>query len=166
MLKDSKAFSSFSVNDLQKAREFYSRTLGLDVREDRMGLSLRIGGADAVFIYPKPDHAPATFTVLNFVVGSVDESVAQLTSTSVLGSYAEYDAVPGNSQQVVPYQAPREGLHPWAAGHTDPHSALGTTALAGVLAALRARPAAGGQLCLKDFARSAALSLVACQPQR
>ena len=53
----------------------------------------------------------------------------------VLGSYAEYDAVPGNSQQVVPYQAPRAGLHPWAAGHTDPHSALGTTALAGVLAA-------------------------------
>jgi aminobenzoyl-glutamate utilization protein B len=45
----------------------------------------------------------------------------------VLGSYAEYDAVPGNSQQVVPYQAPRAGLHPWAAGHTDPHSALGTT---------------------------------------
>ena len=52
----------------------------------------------------------------------------------VLGSYAEYDAVPGNSQQVVPYQAPREGLHPWAAGHTDPHSVLGTTALAGILA--------------------------------
>jgi aminobenzoyl-glutamate utilization protein B len=52
----------------------------------------------------------------------------------ILGSYAEYDAVPGNSQQVVPYQAPRKGLHPWAAGHTDPHSALGTTALAGILA--------------------------------
>ncbi|MFI4986243.1 MAG: amidohydrolase, partial [Alphaproteobacteria bacterium] len=53
----------------------------------------------------------------------------------VIGSYAEYDAVPGNSQQPVPRQAPRAGLHPWAAGHTDPHSALGTTALAGVLAA-------------------------------
>ena len=53
----------------------------------------------------------------------------------VLGTYAEYDAVPANSQQVVPYPAPRAGLHPWAAGHTDPHSALGTTALAGVLAA-------------------------------
>ncbi len=52
----------------------------------------------------------------------------------VLGSYAEYDAVPGNSQQPVPYPAPREGVHPWAAGHTDPHSQLGTTALAGVLA--------------------------------
>ena len=56
-------------------------------------------------------------------------------SGPVLGTYAEYDAVPGNSQQVVPYRAPRAGLHPWAAGHTDPHSALGTTALAGVLAA-------------------------------
>src|SRR3974390_1351555 len=57
------------------------------------------------------------------------------TSGPVLGTYAEYDAVPGNSQQVVPYQAPRTGLHPWAAGHTDPHSALGTTTLAGTLAA-------------------------------
>lgn len=52
----------------------------------------------------------------------------------ILGTYAEYDAVPGNSQQAVPYRAPREGLHPWAAGHTDPHSALGVGALAGVLA--------------------------------
>ena len=56
-------------------------------------------------------------------------------SGPVVGTYAEYDAVPGNSQQVVPYHAPRVGLHPWAAGHTDPHSALGTTTLAGVLAA-------------------------------
>src|SRR5438128_445438 len=53
----------------------------------------------------------------------------------VLGAYAEYDAVPGNSQQAVPYRAPRAGLHPYAAGHTDPHSALGLGALAGVLAA-------------------------------
>jgi aminobenzoyl-glutamate utilization protein B len=56
-------------------------------------------------------------------------------SRPILGTYAEYHAVPGNSQQVVPYHAPRVGLHPWAAGHTDPHSALGTTTLAGVLAA-------------------------------
>ncbi len=52
-----------------------------------------------------------------------------------VGSYAEYDAVPGNSQALVPRRQPRAGLHPWAAGHTDPHSALGTTALAGALAA-------------------------------
>ncbi|MGH7107312.1 MAG: amidohydrolase [Acetobacteraceae bacterium] len=54
---------------------------------------------------------------------------------TLLGSYAEYDAVPGNSQAVVPYREPRPGLHPWAAGHTDPHSSLGTAALIGVLAA-------------------------------
>ncbi|MFN3337707.1 MAG: amidohydrolase, partial [Thermomicrobium sp.] len=53
----------------------------------------------------------------------------------VLGAYAEYDAVPGNSQEPVPYRKPREGLHPWAAGHTDPHSMLGVAALTGVLAA-------------------------------
>ena len=52
----------------------------------------------------------------------------------VLGGYAEYDAVPGQSQQVVPHQAPREGLHPWTAGHTDPHSALGTASVTGMLA--------------------------------
>jgi aminobenzoyl-glutamate utilization protein B len=53
----------------------------------------------------------------------------------VIGGYAEYDAVPGNSQQAVPYRAPREGLSEWAAGHTDPHSMLGVGALAGFLAA-------------------------------
>ena len=53
----------------------------------------------------------------------------------VIGSYAEYDAVPGNSQEPVAYQKPREGMHPWAPGHTDPHSALGLGALTGILAA-------------------------------
>ena len=66
----------------------------------------------------------------------------------VIGSYAEYDAVPGNSQQPVPYQAPREGLHPYAAGHTDPHSMLGVGALTGFLAAKAAMEKFGidGQL--------------------
>jgi aminobenzoyl-glutamate utilization protein B len=73
----------------------------------------------------------------------------------VLGSYAEYDAVPGNSQQVVPHQAPREGLHPWAAGHTDPHSALGTTALAGVLAAKAAMEKFGLKGTIKFFGEPA-----------
>jgi aminobenzoyl-glutamate utilization protein B len=66
----------------------------------------------------------------------------------VLGAYAEYDAVPGNSQQAVPYRAPREGVHPWAAGHTDPHSMLGVAGLAGVLGAKAAMEKYGiaGQL--------------------
>lgn len=66
----------------------------------------------------------------------------------VLGAYAEYDAVPGNAQQAVPYRAPREGVHHWAAGHTDPHSMLGVGALAGVLGAKAAMEQYGinGQL--------------------
>lgn len=73
----------------------------------------------------------------------------------VLASFAEYDAVPGNSQQVVPRQAPREGLHPYAAGHTDPHSMLGTAALAAVLGAKAAMQAHGVAGSLKLFGEPA-----------
>lgn len=73
----------------------------------------------------------------------------------VIGGYAEYDAVPGNSQQAVPYRAPREGLHPWAAGHTDPHSMLGTAALSGFLAAKAAMERHGIQGTLKFFGEPA-----------
>lgn len=73
----------------------------------------------------------------------------------VLGAYAEYDAVPGNSQQAVPYRAPREGLHPWTAGHTDPHSMLGTAALGGVLAAKAAMQQHGLGGTLKFFGEPA-----------
>ena len=73
----------------------------------------------------------------------------------VIGSFAEYDAVPGNSQQAVPYRAPREGMHPWAPGHTDPHSALGVTALAGVLATKAAMIEYGIKGTLKFFGEPA-----------
>src|SRR5579885_77054 len=73
----------------------------------------------------------------------------------VLGSYAEYDAVPENSQQPVPRPAPREGLHPYAAGHTDPHSALGVAALTGVLAARAAMQRHGLRGTLRFFGEPA-----------
>jgi aminobenzoyl-glutamate utilization protein B len=73
----------------------------------------------------------------------------------VLAGFAEYDAVPGNSQQAVPYRAPREGLHPYAAGHTDPHSMLGTAALAGLLAAKAGMQAQGVEGTLKLFGEPA-----------
>jgi aminobenzoyl-glutamate utilization protein B len=73
----------------------------------------------------------------------------------VIASYAEYDAVPGNSQQAIPRRAPREGSHPWAPGHTDPHSALGVGALAGVLAAKEAMSRAGLAGTLKLFGEPA-----------
>src|SRR4029078_8182541 len=72
-----------------------------------------------------------------------------------IGAYAEYDAVPGNSQQVVPRRAPREGLHPWAAGHTDPHSMLGVAALSGVLAAQATMERYGLKGTLKFFGEPA-----------
>jgi aminobenzoyl-glutamate utilization protein B len=73
----------------------------------------------------------------------------------VIGSYAEYDAVPANSQQPVPYRAPREGLHPYAAGHTDPHSMLGVGALSGVLAAKAAMERHGITGTLRFFGEPA-----------
>lgn len=83
MLRDSKAFSSFSVNNLQKAKEFYGQTLGLEVSETPEGLELHIAGGTNIFIYPKPNHVPATFTILNFPVDNVEEAVDELTKRGV-----------------------------------------------------------------------------------
>lgn len=83
MLKDAKAFSGFSVNDLQKAKDFYGRTLGLEVSESPEGLELSLGGGARVFIYPKPNHTPATFTILNFMIDDVEQSVDELAQLGV-----------------------------------------------------------------------------------
>jgi predicted enzyme related to lactoylglutathione lyase len=83
MLQKSKAFSSFSVNDIQSAKEFYSRSLELEVSESNGLLSLHLADGNTVLIYPKPNHAPATFTVLNFPVDSVDKTVDELTKRGV-----------------------------------------------------------------------------------
>ncbi len=86
MLKDSNAFSSFSVNDLQKAKQFYAKTLGLDVSEvpEMKGLlKLHVKGSDSVMVYTKPDHKPATYTVLNFLVKNVEKKVDELTNKGV-----------------------------------------------------------------------------------
>jgi predicted enzyme related to lactoylglutathione lyase len=83
MFKDTKAFSGFSVNDIPKAKEFYSKTLGLDVSEINGMLSLNIAGGNPIFIYPKPNHEPATYTMLNFPVDNVDRAVDELTRRGV-----------------------------------------------------------------------------------
>ena len=79
MLKESRAFSGFSVGDIARAREFYSKTLGLEVSEADGHLSLHLAGGAKVLIYPKPNHVPATFTVLNFSVAHVEKAVDTLT---------------------------------------------------------------------------------------
>jgi predicted enzyme related to lactoylglutathione lyase len=83
MLSGSRAFSGFSVDDTQKAKEFYSQTLGLEVSESHGLLTLHLAGDTKVLIYPKPKHQPATFTILNFAVNNVEEAVDELTQRGV-----------------------------------------------------------------------------------
>jgi len=83
MLGKSKAFSGFAVPDIEKAKKFYGETLGLKVSEDHGLLTLHLAGGNNVLIYPKPNHTPATFTVLNFPVDHVDQAVDQLTKRGV-----------------------------------------------------------------------------------
>ena len=91
MFKNTQAFSGFSVDDLKKAKEFYSQTLGLEVVDRTEGLELRLAGGAKVFVYPKPNHTPATFTILNFVVDDIDAAVDDLTARGVV--FEKYDFV-------------------------------------------------------------------------
>jgi catechol 2,3-dioxygenase-like lactoylglutathione lyase family enzyme len=83
MLGDSKAFSGFAVGDIEKAKEFYGRTLGLKVSESNGSLTLHLAGGNNVLIYPKPNHTPATFTVLNFPVKDINQAVDELAGRGV-----------------------------------------------------------------------------------
>ena len=83
MLKDSKAFQGFSVDDLGAAKRFYGETLGLDVSENEAGLTLELAGARNTLIYPTENHEPASFTILNFPVADVEATVDALTERGV-----------------------------------------------------------------------------------
>ena len=93
MLKDSPAFSGYSMNDLDAVRAFYRDKLGLDTTEAMGGLGLRFANGHRVFIYPKPNHEPATFTVLNFPVDDVEATVDELIAAGVT-----FERYPGMSQ--------------------------------------------------------------------
>ena len=83
MFKDTKAFSGFSVDDISKAKAFYGQTLGLDVSEEHGRLYLHLAGGSRIVIYPKRNHTPATFTILNFPVDDIEAAVDQLTRRGV-----------------------------------------------------------------------------------
>ena len=84
MFQDSKAFSGFAVKDIEAAKAFYGETLGQDVRDGPMGLlELHLAGGGTVMVYPKDDHEPATYTILNFPVDDVDAAVDRLTAAGV-----------------------------------------------------------------------------------
>ena len=91
MLKDSHAFSGFSTNDIAAAKRFYGETLGLEVTEDMGLLNLRFAGGGHGIVYPKPNHEPATFTVLNFPVADVEAEVDRLTAAGI--SFERYPGI-------------------------------------------------------------------------
>ena len=83
MFRDTRAFSGFAVPDTDAAKDFYGGTLGLEVTEEDDVLALHIAGGRPVLIYPKPDHEPATYTILNFPVDDVDRAVDDLAAAGV-----------------------------------------------------------------------------------
>ncbi|MPZ85552.1 MAG: VOC family protein [Actinophytocola sp.] len=91
MFERTKAFSGFSVDDIPAAKKFYGDTLGLRVSEEHGMLTLHIAGDRDTLIYPKPDHAPATFTILNFPVDDIESAVDELASRGV--EFERYDFV-------------------------------------------------------------------------
>ena len=83
MFANTRAFSGFAVDDLEKAREFYGETLGLKTSEEYGLMTLHLAGDRPTLVYPKPDHTPATYTILNFPVDDIDEAVDELAERGV-----------------------------------------------------------------------------------
>jgi catechol 2,3-dioxygenase-like lactoylglutathione lyase family enzyme len=112
-LSDSAAFSGFAVPDIAAAREFYAGTLGLEVTEEYGMLTLHLNGGDRpTLVYPKPDHAPAAFTILNFKVGDIEAAVDALADRGV--EFARYDGMEQDERGIM-----RAG-GPYIAWFTDP----------------------------------------------
>jgi catechol 2,3-dioxygenase-like lactoylglutathione lyase family enzyme len=112
MLAESKAFSGFAVDDLQKAKDFYGETLGLRTSEEHGLLTLHLAGNRPTLIYPKPDHTPATYTVLNFPVDDIDGAVTELARRGV--RFERYDGFDQDEKGVF------RGGGPYIAWFTDP----------------------------------------------
>ena len=98
MFKDSHAFSGFSSNDIAKSKEFFGGTLGVEVTEENGMLTLHLAGGGNVLIYPKDNHEPASFTVLNFPVVDIDSAVDKLTQAGV--TFERYDGM-GQDQRGI-----------------------------------------------------------------
>jgi predicted enzyme related to lactoylglutathione lyase len=99
MFRHSHAFSGFSCDDPVRAKAFYAETLGLEVTEANGMLTLHLAGGGIVIIYPKPDHQPATFTVLNFPVEDVDAAADALSTAGV--RFERYDGLPQDERGIM-----------------------------------------------------------------
>ena len=98
MLRDSRAFSGFSSNDVAKAKAFYAEKLGLEVTEDQGMLTLHLAGGGKVIVYPKPNHEPATFTVLNFPVKDIEGTIDSLAKAGI--QFEHYEGMDQDSRGI------------------------------------------------------------------
>jgi catechol 2,3-dioxygenase-like lactoylglutathione lyase family enzyme len=112
MFRDTKAFSGFAVDDIEKAKQFYGETLGLDESEEHALLHLRIAGGTSVLAYTKPNHVPASFTNLNNPVDDIDKAVAELAQRGV-----RFERYPGMD---IDENGVFRGGGPYIAWFTDP----------------------------------------------
>jgi catechol 2,3-dioxygenase-like lactoylglutathione lyase family enzyme len=107
MFADTQAFSGFAVDDLERAQRFYGETLGLKTSEDHGLLTLHIAGDRPTLVYPKPDHIPADYTILNFPVDDIDKTVEELVARGV--TFERYEELGqddnGISRDTGPYIA-------------------------------------------------------------
>jgi catechol 2,3-dioxygenase-like lactoylglutathione lyase family enzyme len=113
MFTESRAYSGFSVDDIEKARQFYGETLGLRVSEANGMLHLHLAGGHNVLVYPKPNHTAATFTILNFPVADIDAAVDELTARGV--RLERYNGFNQDEKGIM-----RDGQSPPIAWFTDP----------------------------------------------
>ncbi len=114
MFANTKAFSGFAVDDVAKAKQFYGETLGLDVSEENGMLTLHLAGDRPTLVYPKPNHTPASYTILNFPVEDIDAAVDQLAARGV--AFERYTGTPGETDEKGIFR----GGGPLIAWFTDP----------------------------------------------
>jgi catechol 2,3-dioxygenase-like lactoylglutathione lyase family enzyme len=99
MFTNTHAFSGFAVDDVEKAREFYGETLGLKTSEEHGLLTLHLAGDRDTLIYPKPNHTPADFTILNFPVDDIESAVDELSARGV--SFERYDGMEQDEKGIM-----------------------------------------------------------------
>ncbi len=113
MFATTKAFSGFAADDIERARAFYAETLGIETSEEHGLLTLHLaGGERPTLVYPKPDHVPASYTVLNFPVDDIEAAVDELVARGV--TFERFDGMPQDERGIM-----REG-GPYIAWFTDP----------------------------------------------
>jgi catechol 2,3-dioxygenase-like lactoylglutathione lyase family enzyme len=111
-------FSGFSVDDESKAKDFYTNTMGLELADNEMGLTLKLPNGGEVFVYGKENHTPASFTILNFVVEDINQAVEELEGSGIV--FERYDNMPAPQDEKGILRGLAAGQGPDIAWFKDP----------------------------------------------